>query len=246
MELKDLDELYQYKEENMRIINKNKMLEVLKYFYYLCKKNKIEYYSSNSIWDSFYINYQNLVNINLYEDIRIFMKQKQANEMAFIYEYLHYINQNNELTNDNEIRKKHFKVENAKDYFKNTNLESIFSKKLEGECFDRTLDIVSKLQDSRAVVTYLPNLFQGGFYHAYVKCSDGSLINPASNFVIKDELTKQLLKGTEIISMTYEEIKNTYQELSIIEGITTYDRPILLKIALYEELKAISNNKKLK
>lgn len=244
MKLKEIDELYIINEEDMRIINKNKMLELLKNFYYLCKKNNLEYYSSNNIWDSFYINYNNLVDKGLYNDIKMFMNNKDANEIAFIYEYLHSIDGDNKNI---KINNKLFKFENAKKYFDNTNLEKIFSKKLKGECFDRTLDIVSMLPGSRAIVTYLPNLFEGGYYHAYVKCSDNTIIDPASNMIIKDDFTKELLNGKEIISMNYNEIKNAYQELLLsIDGIEEYDRPLLLKLALYEELKSLLTNKRMK
>lgn len=245
MELKDLDKLYTYKVENQELMNKNKLREVLQYFYILCKRKNIEYYSSNNLWDSFFVNYNNLVNLGLYDDIRLFLKQQKANEMAFIYEYLHYRNNYSELKNKNiiELRGKILKFHDAHEYLKNTNLAPIFSQKLVGECFDRTLDIVSILDESQAVVSYLPNLFVGGFYHGYVRCPDGTLIDPSCNLVIEDEETKELLNGSEIISMTKEEIEATIEEMALINGIEDYDRPQLLKIALYKEYKTLKENK---
>ena len=40
--------------------------------------------------------------------------------------------------------------------------------------------------------------------------------------------------------MNMEEIENTYQEMTSIEGIKNYDRPLLLQIALFQEYKKIT------
>ena len=46
--------------------------------------------------------------------------------------------------------------------------------------------------------------------------------------------------------ITFEDIKNTYQEMTVISEIEKYERPLLLKIALYKELEPTVSIKKAK
>lgn len=245
MELIDLEEQYQYREEAMKIHNINKMQDVLKYFVYLCKTNNIEYKIGNDLWQSFIINYRKLSENGFQRDIHLYMKTMGAKEYSFLYEALHDKNNKAEalLVDEN------MEVINASDYFTNTELESFFKeRKLAGECFDRTLELVSMTQDSKAIVSYLPNLFVGGYYHAYVKLSDGTIIDPACDLVLLNEEAKKLLSGEIVFEGNSNEIKNTLGTMKEIDGIDDYNRPTLLKLALFcecnvkEEDVEIKNN----
>lgn len=248
MDIKKLDEQYRYREENMKIENKNKMEEILKNFFMFCKKNKIFYKLKGNIWDTFLMNYQNLCNHGLEKDIRLFMKSNGAKETAFLYEYLlsdinnlNHVSELNEQTGEIslEVENKKLLLAKADTYFENTEIAGIFKKKLQKECFDRTLELVSIIKDSEAIVSYLPNLFVGGYYHAYLKCKNGILIDPASNLVMLNDEAKQLLKGDIVFSLNNEQIIESLEQLKTVEQIELYERPKLLQLALFKECSEI-------
>lgn len=252
MDVLKLDEQYMYREENMKIANRNKTQEILKYFYVLSKRNGITYEVANDLWESLCVNYQNLCNHGLEKEIRQFMKSNNANKDAFIYEYIHILSDNankeqviNEQTGELsiEIENRKFLFAKADNYFKNTKAESIFKRKLEKECFDRTLDLVSIIENSEAVVSYLPNLFVGGYYHAYLKCPNGILVDPASNLVMLNENAKQLLDGDIVFSFNENQLEQQLKQLKTVERIELYDCPKLLQLALFKECSEIEQTK---
>lgn len=248
MTVMDLEEQYQYKEEDMQIENINKMYSVLRYFNFLCKENKIDYQEKQTLWDTFSTNYCMLCQIGKKADINLYMKKNNSNEYSFIYEMLHYrfkdkdissklISSSDYVTLD--IDNKHFEFKEASSYFKDPKIKEVFMKKLDKECFDRTLDLVYCIEGSKAIVSYLPNMLVGGYYHAYIECSDGKLIDPASNLIMLNEESKHLLDGDVILSMTKEELTLALAQLNEVDRIEAYDRPLLLKLALFYECKEI-------
>lgn len=248
MNIQKMEEQYQYREENMKIYNKNKMQEILKYLFYLCQQKQIKYQTKENYWDTFIVNYKNLHQKGAQRDIHLFMKQNGATLLPFLYEALHYdfkyLEPNPPIKGQDNIyswtiQNKKFKFAKATEYFENSQLKEIFQKKTEKECFARTLDLARCIKESKAVVSYLPNLLKGGYYHAYLKCPNGILIDPASNLVMLNHNAKQLLAGEIIFEMNYEEIQNSLKTLTTIEKIEDYKRPKLLKLALFIECSKI-------
>ena len=247
MTVNDLDNIYNIKEENSRIANREKFKYVLKYFYYLCQKNKIQYQLKEDLFDCFIANYQTLSQNDCQSEIDLFLKQQGIKKWSFLHEVLmcrfdnqtvsSLIKKDNDNTYVLKVAQTELKFKNADTYFKNTEAEKVFQKKLQGECLDRTLDLAKQIKNSKAIVASLPNLFSGGYYHAYLECADGTLIDPACNLVIEDKATKQLLNGQLIIKKTYEELQLMLPELLAVEGIENYDRPLLLQLTLLQEYK---------
>lgn len=244
MDVVKLDEQYVYREENMKIENSNRMKDLLKYFYVLSKRNKIKYELKDDLWETFVANYHNLCEQGLEKEIQLYMRGNGAKKEAFLYEYLHVlINTSNEIYKNSEPIKEFFiEIDHTKylfakadQYLKNTAAEHILKRKLEKECFDRTQDLVSVIKDSEAVVSYLPNLFTGGYYHAYLKCKNGVLIDPATNLVMLNEEAKQLLKGDIVFSWNQEQLIQQLKQLETVDKIELYDCPKLLQLALFKE-----------
>lgn len=98
---------------------------------------------------------------------------------------------------------------------------------------------MSVIKDSEAIVSYLPNLFVGGYYHAYLKCKNGNLVDPASNLVMLNENAKQLLTGDIVFSLTKEQLEQNLKQLQTVERIELYDCPKLLQLALFKECMEI-------
>lgn len=253
MQLIDLENQYQYREENMQIMNRNKMQEMLKYFFYLCQNNHIRYVQGENLWNTFVDNYYSLSEKGFQKEIDLYMKANGFQENAFIYELLHDRNDNHEIqkliikqTNKNIISLYNREIEfmDADQYFKNTELEEFFkTKQLAGECFDRSLELLFYLPNSNVIVSYLPNIFAGGYYHAYISCDNGILVDPASNLVLLNQEAKDLLNGQIIFSMNQEEVETELKSLGTIHGIVEYDRPQLLKLALFYECNSIEKEK---
>ena len=243
----DLEKQNQFREENMNIENRNKIKLVLGYFKLFCKRYNIEYQEKKTLWENFISNYQILCKKGYQSDIKLYMKSLGFNNYAFIYEILHDRSFRSLLIkNDNkyllDIGTKHFEFSMASEYFKDLEVKEILNKKLEGECFDRTLDLVCCMDGVKAIVTYLPNIFAGGYYHAYIECLDGKLVDPASNLVMLNDEAKRLLEGNVILSMNKDEIKLGLEQLKEVDGIEEYDRPKLLKLALLCECKRVEEN----
>lgn len=254
MNLMDLERQYQYREENMQVMNRNKMNDMLKYFFYLCKKNHTSYFQGNGLWNTFVVNYDSLVRKGLQNDIDFYMKANGFQEDAFIYELLHDRNSNQNIHDlivkkDNyssiTLYNKEIQFMDADQYFENTGLRDFFiTQKLKEECFDRSLDLLSYIPGSKAVISYLPNIFVGGYYHAYISCVNGILVDPASNLVLLNQEAKNLLKGQVVFSISKEELHDQLELLNTVNGMSEYDRPQLLKLALFYECSLIEEEEK--
>ena len=109
----------------------------------------------------------------------------------------------------------------ASEYFKDTKSSYIFNKKLAGECFDRTLEFVRENEEYDAIVSYVPNIFVGGHYHAYAKCGD-TIVDPASNTIYFDSTGDLIEQGDIILTDKYSNIGGEIGE----------ETPHLLKKAL--------------
>lgn len=231
---------YEFKEVEMRNQDLNKLKTVLSYFRGLARHYKLpysDYEDIQDITDRFLVNY---VELSKYQkdDIALYLKKQNYNKQALLNEYIYdYLSVNplvkiedvpivNKVTTvdnktilDTNIGK--IKLGKASEYFKDTKSSYIFNKKLTGECFDRTLEFVKENEEYDAIVSYVPNIFVGGHYHAYAKCDD-TIVDPASNAIYFDNTGNLIEQGDIIFSDKYTNIGGNIGE----------ETPYLLKKAL--------------
>lgn len=105
-------------------------------------------------------------------------------------------------------------VTKASPLFRNTSSNYIFYNHLVSECFLRSYDFVKENRDScQVVLSYMPNLFFSGHYHAYLEL-DEQVLDIASNcFYFSKEDSSKILNGRIIKKLSYDEIEEEYQFL---------------------------------
>lgn len=228
---------YEFKEEVMRKANKQVVEQVLMYFKHLANHYKLPYKELSSFAETFIYNY---VELSKYQkdDIRLVLKQKKYNQQALLNECIYEALSSNPLiniedvplinkvTNDKdkmilETTVGTIRIGKASEYFKDTKSSYIFNKQLSGECFDRTLEFVRENEEYDAVVSYVPNIFVGGHYHAYAKCDD-TIVDSASNAIYFDNTGNLIEQGDIIFTDKYSNIGGEIGE----------EPPYLLKKAL--------------
>ena len=227
---------YEFKEEVMANANKKVVEQVLMYLKHLAIHYNLPYKELSSLAEAFIYNY---VELSKYQkdDIKLALKQKNCNQQALLNECIYEALSSNPLIKleevpiVNKVTKSDIitlettvgtvKLGKASEYFKDTKSSYIFNKQLSGECFDRTLEFVRENEEYDAVVSYVPNIFVGGHYHAYAKCGD-TIVDPASNAIYFDS-TGDLIEQGDIILTD----KN-----SNIGGEIGEEPPYLLKKAL--------------
>ncbi len=228
---------YEFREEVMANANKQVVEQVLMHFKYLAKFNNLPYKELSNFVETFLYNY---VELSKYQkdDIRLVLKQRNCNYYALLNECIYdvlgasplikmedvpfvnkVINKNNKIILETEIGT--IRVSKASEYFKNTKSSYIFDKKLVGECFDRTLEFVKENEEYDAVVSYIPNIFVGGHFHAYAKCND-TIVDSASNAIYFDNTGELMEQGDIIFTDKYSNIGGDIGE----------DTPYLLTKAL--------------
>ena len=228
---------YEFKEEVMRKDDKRVANQVLMYFKHLAIHYNLPYKELSSFAETFIYNY---VELSKYQkdDIKLVLKQKKCKQQALLNECIYDALSSNPLINIEDIPLIN-KVTNDKDkmilettigtirlgkaseYFKDTKSSYIVNKKLAGECFDRTLEFVRENEEYDAVVSYVPNIFVGGHYHAYAKCGD-TIVDPASNAIYFDNTGTLIEQGDIILTDKYSDIGGEIGE----------EPPYLLKMAL--------------
>ena len=228
---------YEFKEEVMRKANKQVVEQVLMYFKHLANHYKLPYKELSSFAETFIYNY---VELSKYQkdDIRLVLKQKNCNYHALLNECIYDALSSkplikledvpliNKVTNNSnkmilETTVGTIRLGKASEYFKDTKSSYIFNKQLARECFDRTLEFVRENEEYDAIVSYVPNIFVGGHYHAYAKCGD-TIVDPASNTIYFDNTGDLLEQGNIILTDKYSNIGGEIGE----------ETPHLLKMAL--------------
>lgn len=211
---------YEFKEEKMSELNKTVVRDVLMYFKAYSLHYSLPYKEFSSVVDTFLHNY---IELSKYQkgDIALELKQKKCNYQSLLNEYIYdFLSTNpkfniedvpfvsNVSIDNNIILKTDFgtiKLRKASDYFKDTKLGFIFNKKLVHECFDRTLEFIQINEDFEAVVSYVPNVFVGGHYHAYAK-KDDIIVDCASNAIYFDGTGELVEKGEILLADKYSNI----------------------------------------
>ena len=228
---------YEFKEEVMREADKQVLEQVLMYFKHLAIRYNLPYKELTKLQDTFIYNY---VELSKYQkdEVSLLLKQKNCNQQALLNECIYEALSSNPLinikdvplinkaTNDKdkmilETTVGTIRLGKASEYFKDTKSSCIFNKKLSGECFDRTLEFVRENEEYDAVVSYIPNIFVGGHYHAYAKCND-TIVDSASNTIYFDNTGELIEQGDIILTDKYSNIGGEIGE----------ETPHLLKRAL--------------
>jgi len=105
-------------------------------------------------------------------------------------------------------------ISKASPLFRNDDVRVVFYNHLISECFIRTYEFAALKKDScRVVISYLPNLFYSGHYHAYLELGD-SVLDIASNCLyFSKEDSDKILSGRVVKKMSYDEIEEEYSFL---------------------------------
>lgn len=212
---------YEFKEEVMRKADKQVLEQVLMYFKHLAIRYNLPYKELTKLQDTFIYNY---VELSKYQkdEVLLLLKQKNCNQQALLDECIYEALSSNPLINikdvplinkatndkDKMILETTFgtiRLGKASEYFKDTKSSYIFNKKLTGECFDRTLEFVKENEEYDAIVSYVPNIFVGGHYHAYAKCND-TIVDSASNAIYFDNTGNLIEQGDIIFTDKYTNI----------------------------------------
>lgn len=112
----------------------------------------------------------------------------------------------------------------------------IFEKDLMGQCYERTYEFLRENNDYRAVLSYMPNFFYGGHYHAYLE-KDNEVLDIASNALYYSEQSiNKILCGEILAKLTYRQVKQKFNEIeNTIPNIGSKNK--LLTLALYYDRK---------
>lgn len=131
------------------------------------------------------------------------------------------------------------KVSRASDLFKDTSSSYIFDRQLMGRCYDRSYDFVKENSDKyKVVLSYMPNFFEGGHYHAYLENDSGILDIAANSFYRSKENAKSVLCGDIIKKLTYSEIEDSYSDIQReIPDVDLLESSKLHTLALYYDYK---------
>lgn len=131
------------------------------------------------------------------------------------------------------------KVSKASELFKNTKSKYIFNKPLMGLCHERSYEFLKENQDDYyAVLSYMPNFFQGGHYHSYIESNDSIIDIAANSYYQLKEDSNIVLNGKIIKKMTYKEIERKHNELEhTIPNLKKMKNCKLLTLALYYDYK---------
>ena len=106
------------------------------------------------------------------------------------------------------------RVTKASPLFKNESYHYIFYNHLVSECFARSYEFAKENRDSCSVVlSYMPNSFYAGHYHAYLELDSG-ILDIASNcfYPVKEDSSK-VLNGQIIKKMTFSELEDDFARL---------------------------------
>ena len=85
-------------------------------------------------------------------------------------------------------------------------LKQSLSGKLSQECFKKSLEFVKENPNWKVVLSYIPNYFYKGYYHAYLK-NEEYVLDIARNMVLEKKMGEILLDGEIFKELTLEEIE---------------------------------------
>lgn len=105
-------------------------------------------------------------------------------------------------------------IAKASPLFIKDDVHCVFYNHLVSECFIRSYEFAAfKKDDCRVVLSYLPNLFYSGHYHAYLELNDSVLDIAANCLYFSMEDSNKILNGRIVKKMSYGEIEEEYSDL---------------------------------
>lgn len=105
-------------------------------------------------------------------------------------------------------------VHKASEIFKNSKSNYIFNRDLIHRCWDRSYDFAKENPDYTIVLSYLPNFFSDGHYHAYLEKGSTTLDIASNGFYESETESKKVLDGEIIKKLSFEEAEETYQNIT--------------------------------
>lgn len=108
----------------------------------------------------------------------------------------------------------------------------IFDRTLMGQCYERSYEFLRENQDYKAVLSYMPNFFYGGHYHAYLE-KESEVLDIASNAIYySKESANKILCGEIVATLSYKQVQQKYNMLKkVAPDISSNNK--LLTLALY-------------
>lgn len=127
-------------------------------------------------------------------------------------------------------------VHKASEILSNSESYHIFKKKLMGQCYERTYDFLRENNDYKAVLSYMPNFFYGGHYHAYLQ-KDNVVLDIASNalYYSKQSINK-IFCGEILAKLTYKQAQQKFNTLKNTAP-NIHSKNKLFTLALYYDRK---------
>jgi len=235
--------------------------EVLMEFFDTCSKDISSYIDTGNYIEDLLENYFLFKNTSVGESLEKIMKQYNFNYTNSIHNAIYYllgrewdlvgrntnptlwpgitqilaIGPNYRLDTNLGI----IKVSKASDIFKNTDSSYIFDRELMMRCYSRSYEFIEKNRDQyKVVLSYLPNFFRGGHYHAYLE-NDSSILDIAANSIyLNKEEAKNVLTGNVICKISYDEVEERYKDIEReIPDINNLNSSRLHTLALYYDYK---------
>lgn len=105
-------------------------------------------------------------------------------------------------------------VSKASEIFKDTKSNYIFKKELMQKCWNRSYDFAKENPDYTIVLSYLPNFFSSGHYHAYLEKGSTTLDIASNGLYESKNDSKKVLNGEIIKKLSFEEAEETYQKVT--------------------------------
>ena len=131
-------------------------------------------------------------------------------------------------------------VYKASEFLANSASYHIFNKQLMGKCYERTYDFLRENRDYQVVLSYMPDFFYGGNYHAYLE-KNGQVLDIASNAIyLSKESIDKIFCGETIKKISWKQVQKKFNSIKNTNPEINY-RQKLLTLTLYYDIK---NNQK--
>lgn len=227
--------------EPLPYYNGNDYYSMLFYNYYLLYDTPAGKYLQ-SIMEKYNFNYSNSIHNALYN---LLGKQEDLKNRGFNPLWWPGINSIEVKNSCYQVDSIHgtIRVYKASEVFANTSFAPIFEKALVHNCYSRTEDYAKLDKDCEVVLSYLPNFFYGGHYHAYVKKEDRVLDIAANAYYPFKEDSEIVFRGDILYQGTYEGLEDTYysleKEIPILKDDQGDKLHVLSLYYDYEKTKAI-------
>lgn len=261
MTLQNLLDQEKIREKQADIIDFDVAGEVLTEFFDVCSQDFDSYIDTGNYIEDLLENYFLLKNTSDGELLERIMRQYNFNYSMSIHNAIYYllgqewdlINRNTNpslwpgvskiLVNgsnyqlDTSLGK--VNVSKASNIFKKTRCSYIFNRELMMHCYSRSYEFAKANRDKcKVVLSYMPNFFRGGHYHAYLENNSSILDIAANSFYLNKEDAKKIINGDIICKISYDEIEERFKDIKReIPDLNNFKSSKLHTLALYYDYK---------